>query len=516
MTHERNNGRGDDHRRPVTTVKRSGIEILDQIYDLEKDGPAFGMGHYIPDIWTRVFLDERGRPHWLAMMVFAEVWFRHRPRQYLQIRDNGDKVITLSKGFTEDRYQFNRAELAHRLNTSEDAISRVLTYLVKLGVIDRQHEDTDINHRGFRNLVYVTPKVERLLELIGEAREIVNKDTPDREHADDTERRDVGNVPHITPATLPSSSRQRGPHDVGDVGRLMGGVSKESSERSSASAVFAAAPQKPLEANINNKSSAPQAAQAGGGDAPAAHYDWEAPPPNRTGPNGRFGNQDEKVKAIRHRIGKSYLTWFGQMPDMPAAEFEQQLLAVDQELSWKWLDVVMVIQAGWLWALDAPKKEPGETFIPAFFSRACDGNLRALFKRDRKGKKLFIWHIREELSNQARNEYQIDLGRMTREEADAWWDQEMLDRKVVRDESKFYDQSGREIYDPAQTTWTGIRRVLEAWISFNRADKEPEPKWIAAVIERMKRDSGRPIPHPDDYEESKKLLAAAKLLPCDE
>ncbi len=104
------NGRA--HR---TTVKPSGIEVVDRIYELEKDGPAFGMGHYIPDLWYRIFLDDRDRPHHLAMLVFAEIWFRHRPREARKIQDNCDAVITLSKGFNGERYQFNRAEMAFRL-----------------------------------------------------------------------------------------------------------------------------------------------------------------------------------------------------------------------------------------------------------------------------------------------------------------------------------------------------------------------------------------------------------------
>lgn len=288
-----------------TTTKRSGIEVIDRVYDLEKDGPAFGQGHYIADIWHHVFLDERLRPHHLAMLVFGEIWFRHRPIEHRQITDNGDTVITLTKSFSGDRYQFNRAELAFRLNTSADAISSALTYMEKLGVIKREHEDKDFNHRGFRNVVYVTPVVDKLLALVSETQEKVNKNHPKSEiegNAHNSDRRDVGNVTPIIPVTLPTSRGPRCPDDPGNMAPVMPVVSKRSSEKSSTSAIPAAEPQEHLEANNNiENSSAPQGAQAG--DGAVQVKDWEAPPPNPSGKDGRFGSLNEKVTFVRHQIG---------------------------------------------------------------------------------------------------------------------------------------------------------------------------------------------------------------------
>ncbi len=517
MSTESTNNRGNGHRKPVTTVKRTGIQVLDRIYDLEKDGPAFGMGHFVPDLWSHVFLDERGRPHWLAMMVFAEIWFRHRPRESRQIRDNGDRVIILTKGFDADRYQFNRAELAARFNTSADAISRVLTCLVDLGVIHRDREDADFNHRGFRNVVYVTPNVDKLLELVAEAQKIVNKDDPNaetEENAHNTDRRDLGNVAHITPATLPASPRQRGPHDAGDVAPLMGAVSKESSERSSVSAVFAAGPQNHLETSNNNTSSAPQAAQPSG--VGVAAEDWEASPPKPTGKDGAFGSTDEKVKAIRYHIGKSYLTWYGHKPDLAAKEFEDLLVPAVRELDWGAVEVITVIRAGWLWAIDAPKQEPDKTFIPGFYSKRCDGKLRALFQRGHNEKKLFLWHLRQELKTQTGGAYDIRLGNMTGKDANLWWEREMIERGSIPDESKYYDKNGRELPDPFDTTWTGIKRVVERWQRHDPTGGQPEQEWIAAVVRRQERDGNdTEMPHRSEYEWVKETLERLNLVSPD-
>ncbi|MGO9201302.1 MAG: hypothetical protein ACLQM8_12310 [Limisphaerales bacterium] len=489
--------------------------MVDRIYELEKDGPAFGMGHYIPDLWHRIFLDDRARPHHLAMLVFAEIWFRHRPLQSKKVQDNGDLVITMSKGFNDERYQFNRAEMAFRLNTSADAVSRVLTYLEKLGVIRRDHADTDFNHRGFRNIVYVTPIVEKLLELVEEASGNVNKDHPNEqieENARKSERRDVGNVAPMMPVTSPTSSWPRGPHDPGDVAHMMGAVSRRSSETPSVSAVFAAQPQNHLETNNNKKSSAPQAAQPGAVDA--AREVWEAPPPKPTGKGGTFGGPEEKVKAIRYQIGRSYRTWYGEAPELSAKEFEDLLLPVVQELKWKLADMLTVIRAGWLWAVDAPAKEDGKTFIPGFYSRRCDRNLRALFKRDRKENKLFLWQLQQELEAQAGDEYDLGFGNMTREDAELWWNRQMIDRRVIRDDSKYYDEEGREIDDPG-TTWTGINRVVENWVRFNQPDAKPEQEWLEAVVERLKQQAGPPAMHRSGYEEVKKAFKKLGLIPAD-
>ncbi len=518
MNTEQKNASNQDngHRKHQTIVKYSKIAVIDRIYDLEKDGAAFGMGHYIPDIWSRVFLDERGHPHWLAMVVFGEIWFRHRPLQSRQSRDNGDTVIVLAKGFNADRYQFNRAEIAFRLNTSADAISRVLTYLEKLGVIERDHADTDFNHRGFRNVTYITPIVDKLLELVAETEKIVNKNHPNLEideNAHNSDRRDVGDVAPMMPVTLPTSSRQRGPHDASNVAQSMGAVSRESSEESSVSAVFAAQPQKHLETNNSNNTSAPQAAQPGVGVVNASG-DWEAPPPKPTGKDGGFANLEEKVKTIRYQVGKSYQVWYGQKPDISAKEFEDLLASVNQELGWSSGDLIAVIQAGWLWAIDAPKNENGKTFIKGFFSKKCDGNLRALFGRDAKKNKLFLWHICQELKTQAPNEYDIELGNMTKVVVDAWWEEEMLERGVIQDESKYYDDGGCEIRDPTETTWTGIRMVVDRWFSRNQPDRKPEPKWIEAVIQRLKRDAGANI-HREHREEVERVLKEVGLLPAD-
>jgi hypothetical protein len=100
------------------TVKMSNIPVIDRIYKLNNDLKESGKkmpGHYIPDIWHHVFLDKRGRPYHLAMEIFAEVLFKHQPRQVDQHLDDGNVVAGLNKYFKNDRYQFNRGEMANRL-----------------------------------------------------------------------------------------------------------------------------------------------------------------------------------------------------------------------------------------------------------------------------------------------------------------------------------------------------------------------------------------------------------------
>lgn len=198
---------------------------------------------------------------------------------------------------------------------------------------------------------------------------------------------------------------------------------------------------------------------------------------------------------------------------MSAQDFERLLSAAAKELKWSIGETLAVIQGGWLWAGDAPPKESKKTFILGFFSKSCDGKLESLFKRDRKEGKLFIWHIRQELENQS--DYEIEFDNIDVDEVDAWWEQEMEDRGVITDESKFYDEKGREIAEPAQTTWRGIKRVLDNWIICRQADRKPEQKWIQAVIERLKREAGKATQFREDYEAAKQMLKEQGLLPPD-
>ncbi|MGO8837579.1 MAG: hypothetical protein ACLQAH_05335 [Limisphaerales bacterium] len=521
---EQNISNKDDGHKAKVTVKKSGNEVIDRIYELEKaqkeSDDDVPLGHWLPDMWHHVFVDKRGRPHHLAMEIFAEIWFRYRPLKKEKIFSDGSIVIQLVKAFDKDRYQFNRAEMAHRLNVSEDAVSAALTYLVKLGVIDRKHEDTDFNHRGFRNVVYVIPIIDRLLNLVAEVEKKVNKFCPNQEideNAENTERREVGDVTCIMGATLPASGRNvpgitppRSPDHAA--------VSRRSSEKSSASGFSAAEPPSNPEAKQQQqKSSASPPAPPDGAGVDLKEDDWEAPPPKPSGKDGKFGNLTEQIGSIRYHIGKSYKVWYGKQPDMPAKDFEDNLNIANQKLEWNYADYIVVIRAGWLWALDSPEKEPEGTFIPGFFSKECAENLRSLFKQVRKDKKPFLWHLREELKKQAQGQYAYDLGSMTGEEADCWWEEEMLERKVLRDPNKFYDLNGREISDPSDTTWTGIRLVLDKWLRWNESDREPDKNWLDAVIQRFKREPTGPKDgmHQEDYSAVKKMLVGKKLLSAD-
>lgn len=487
-----------------TTVKQTGIEVVDKIYSLEKeaDGSPFGMGHYVPDIWNRVFLDERDRPHRLAMLVMADIWFRHRPRQSRQIKDSGDVVVTLSKGFSGDRYQFNRAEMASRLNASVDAISRALSYLVKLGVIKREHEDIDINHRGFRNIVFVTPVIDRLVALVRAEEEKVNKNHPNQktdEKDQKTERHDVGNVAPMVPATSSPSTGLRCRDEAGDVAGMTQAVSRRSSEKSSASAVFSAEPKKSLEANNNKTTSAPRRAQALGGVV--EDHGWAAPPP--TIQKGQKRTPEERAKVVRFFVGKYYLQWHEQLPNMLPGEFEEMTLGIFQETQWRTWDTTGIIASTWLGAVDLEPEE-GKTFDPGFYCKKCGNSLSLLANRDRKEKKLFIQHVAEEV--------EWDFG-YDQDSLEAWWEDEMLERGVIKDPDKYYDVGGREIRDPFDTTWTGIRLALDKWTSSSQPDRKPEPEWFEDVIKRMNQEAGKPNNHKEDYDAVRQMLENHNLLP---
>jgi len=439
-------GQNDGGHRPKVTVKYSGIDAVDRIFDLEQKAlddkvPLFGLYHKTPNIWHYVFVDERGRPHHLAMEVFAEIWFRHRPRQIEQRHKNGDVLIMLVKNFNEEKYQFNRADLAHRLNVSKDAVSAALTYLEKLGVIKREYDDTDFNHRGFRNVVYITPVVDKLLGLVAEAEERLKKVRPELEperktddNAQNTERRDVGDVTGIMGATLPASRRHvtgitppRSPDQAA--------VSRRSSEKSSASSFSTAKPPSNLEANNNNKkSSAPQAAhsESGVADDESASPPRGAAPPATPAKNGKAlpvelegqnisGLSQKEIDIARPVISVLTKRWKEYFqtetgPEFPP-NFAQETAKALVELDCNNQDLIHAISASWILA-DNYRKPADQKFDGAFWSRRCQKRLSRLFERDRKDNMLAVQHIKEE---------EVRHGNKSVEEVKMWWFEHVTD-----------------------------------------------------------------------------------------
>ncbi len=288
MSKEQNNasGQNDGGHRLKITIRPSGIEVIDRLYDLEKQAKAegtslFGLYQSVPNCWCHFIVDDRGRPYHLAMRLLAEILFRHRPRQVKKTFKDGSVVIQLVKNFRDDMYQFNRSDLAKHWNVSKDAMSDALGALEKLELVFAKREDKDINCRGFRNMVFVTPNLDKIMELSSQALEKIRKikmqESNREETPANTERHDAGSVGddaensinterhHAT--TLPASC-----HHVEASSRDVTGimpsrspdhasVSRRSSEKPSASVSGSAEPNPSPKANDNNKSSAPQATQ---------------------------------------------------------------------------------------------------------------------------------------------------------------------------------------------------------------------------------------------------------------
>lgn len=510
-----NDHQSDPPRRQVkTTVKNSGNSTVDRLYELEKKAkenkiPLWGKGQFMPDCWCHVLLDDRGRPYHLAMRLLAEIIYRYQPRQETKSFRDGN-LIQLVKNFRGETYQHNRGELAARWNVSKDSLSGALSFLSKEGLVLVRREDKNINCRGFRNMVYVEPMLDNVMKMTSAALEKVYKSHPDGETLINTESHDGGNVAPMTPATSSPSSCNVVP-TTPPRRFLHASLSKRPSENPSDSGFSAAEPPSNPESKQQQQKalaspSAPPVVDGDSGDS------WEAPPPKPSGENGRFGSPEEKISAVRYRIGLAYKTWYQESPDLPAKEFESLLLQIDQKLRWKSSYYLVVIQAGWLWANDAPKKNPDSTFIPAFYSKQCDKQLQCLFKKSRE-KRYFLDHLAAEIKKQAESEYDVDLENPTREAVEAWWEDELLQRGVIRDPDKFYDDGGREISDPLETTWVGIRIALERWVQHG-PERKPEARWLDGVIERFKSQIAKPRRdiHPEDYEKAARIMNQKGLL----
>jgi DNA-binding MarR family transcriptional regulator len=147
-------------------VKLSGHPIIDRIYALEQEakanqGTLFGRGRYSHNIWYRALTNEKGRPNWIAVRVMEEVWYRHQG--FTEPTETG---LQLRKRFSENVYRFNRAAIAEEINVSKWSVSQAVTFLVKLGLLRREIVDVPVNGRKLRKVVYLTPNIDKVLEIV--------------------------------------------------------------------------------------------------------------------------------------------------------------------------------------------------------------------------------------------------------------------------------------------------------------------------------------------------------------
>lgn len=508
----RNNTQNNESSPVRITVKKSGHRVVDAIYDLEQQakrdgGRLFGDYLCVPDIWHHVIVHESGKPHFLAIRIFAEIWFRHRP---IMSEPDEKGIVRMSKIFSDERYQWNRSEISARWNVPANSVTDAVTHLVeKLGILERQLEDTDINHRCFRNMCYLTPKVEKFMELVHHAEEKVNKLALVKklnESRLDNSEHVSGKPENVTRREVPGALNEP-PCDLEN--RVFQEVLPE---KTSPSVVYSQLAQptenNPPEGNNSKSSSASPAAPlgtlvdvapSGGGSS-----SWSASPPKPTGTDGiAFANAQEKAGTIRYWIGKFYRTWFEKEPELSATEFEELIVQNKKivKMSSAWW--ILTISGGWLWSLDSPKPERGKTFDPGFYSRFIGEDLRKLFNPTSK-KFLFIEGLRDEMKKFAASSLELEEN-WTITEVQAWWQKQMEERDVVRDPDKYYREDGKILYNVWKNTWTGIYRDLEKHYRYDAPGSRPDDRWFQHVCIRWKK--GRPDIHQDDYDRAGQILS---------
>lgn len=478
--------------KPRTIIKKSGHPIVDAIFQIEHEAKQNGVTLFgdfllVPDIWSHVVVGKTGRCHQLAVRVLAEIWFRHKPI-YGKPDDKG--VIHLSKAFSGDRYQLNRAELAAKFNAHPDTITEASNLLEELGLIGKELQDTDINHRGFRNMLFVWPIPEKLMELVDEAlKKVYNINLESKTQqipAGETPPR-AGETPARGGKTLPRGGET--PARGGKTPVFQEYSNNSSPSLGSGSASGEARTQsEPPEGNNNKKSSASPAAPPRTGDdvAPSALSlsVWSASPPPLTGKDGRIGTVKEKAGVIRHYVGRFYKQWFQKEPSLPADEFERLVEDHNSEVNLKAGQWVLCISAGWLWANDGPSPDAGKTFDPTWYADHVGEELQNLFNKTRGGK-LYICGLWEELKL-AVNSLEIDMD-WTANDVLGWWEREMEARDVVRDPKSYYREDGDYLRNPFTTTWVELYHVLEDAYRWEKEGTMPEEKWFTQVAVRYKK-----------------------------
>jgi hypothetical protein len=145
---------------------------------------------------------------------------------------------------------------------------------------------------------------------------------------------------------------------------------------------------------------------------------WLVPPPLV---DNEHLTEAESVMVIRWQIGVAHRQWHGALPDMSATDFEQ-MVAVFLSEGWSAANIVLVVEASWLWAADAAH-EPS-----ASICCKCAQDLWALAEVSGEEKQFNIWHARRELIEHADPDYASMFATAPLAEVIEWFEFQMAQR----------------------------------------------------------------------------------------
>ncbi len=154
------------------------------------------VGDIIPAAWWSTILDRQGRPHYLAIVLLADIVWR-----YTRYKDGRRK-------FDGRYYQLNRKQTMKKLNASSKAISRALTFLESKNLIRTIPVDRVIRGAVKTEKLFVYPIAETVAKYSEKVKKTETGKPRDDGDGLDSSDENHGNSP--APLTGTGEAREQG------------------------------------------------------------------------------------------------------------------------------------------------------------------------------------------------------------------------------------------------------------------------------------------------------------------
>jgi hypothetical protein len=120
-------------------------------------------GNVIPSVWFRTVVNDRGKPHLLAIMILSEIVYWYRPAE---VRDEATgEFLGYKTKFKNDLLQKSYKSLAEHYQVSKRQVTDAVIMLEKLGVIKRVFRTVQKNGVLYNNVLFISLNPDVLREI---------------------------------------------------------------------------------------------------------------------------------------------------------------------------------------------------------------------------------------------------------------------------------------------------------------------------------------------------------------
>lgn len=120
-------------------------------------------GNITPEIWYKTIINDKGKPHLLAITILSDIVYWYRPSE---VRDESTGAVTYKKRFhANDFLQRSYAQLTDKFNISKAQARDAINLLESLGVIKKHLRNINTINGSLSNVMYLELIPKRLKEL---------------------------------------------------------------------------------------------------------------------------------------------------------------------------------------------------------------------------------------------------------------------------------------------------------------------------------------------------------------